>query len=656
MFAVHTELGEMVVSLEDQMLWSVRLPELWDSEGRHFVGSNWDKSGSSFVSENANFSCQCIPNMQGCFSSFSFRVVFTTALTVGCFGITQQLHAHNIQFLDRYYRWRTLDSKHEVVDSLTPACLVGHCGHQSIALQFRHHALLQTESAYGKFVVYFDHSSTHPRISHHNGTPPRRDAISTQPGLILHTEASLSVHSSKRHELVPVPWRYPGGKLSCLVITDHADWDTTEKLRVLYSDTNGVSATRIKMTKSVFFGTVGFETPDKSFQPHGLDVPAFAAVVAKLHECGHEVCPHSIVVRQPSNGRHQSRTSIARALDFFAQTYTSGTWIDHGLTEQFNYSQLGWDSKGESYLLDLLRQRGFNNLWSYYDALRYPLQNINLLTAPDTSRDYLRAALRKAFKRELWYSANYAKLAAELRIDPNGKRQIGQLTEFIKIIFSHDFKTMAKVNKLLHRIPKLAKALMALPYSLVAGGDCRIDALFPAIYCERGLSLGQIANGDLVLFASCLVNNIDDSWCHLQTLVNEHGIHIAHTYLCKTDLRYGSSALERKNGEWAISESFSEFLTEIDERIARKEIWNPTMKDCADYFKTWIKINAEPVGPGRIKVTNPTANPVLGYTLLFPPNTRTVSVGERVLLPCSQQAYLYCIDLQPDSSIELTWS
>jgi hypothetical protein len=520
--------------------------------------------------------------------------------------------------------------------------------------------MIHFEGTSGHFLLYFDSKYTHPRVSHRHGSPPRRDAYNAKPGRSLEIEASLYIREGVHDEfLTPIPWRYPDGKLSCLVITDHADWDTTEKMQALYLGAKGFNSTHVKTTKSVFYGTVGYETADKNFQPDGLDVPAFSAITEKLSEAGHEICPHSIVVRPKITEGNVPIDVVLQALELFAKQYTSGTWIDHGLSQgqAINYSQLGWNPDSEWFIVDLLRQFGFNSIWSYFDPIDYPVKNINQLSAPDQSMAYLKAALQQITERDIWESLNYLKFAAHLRLGPNGQRYIKNLAAFLKILITSDLTLKAKFERLPGKILSVPGSLLGISYWLIAGQDKdKFGTLFPVLYCESGLSLGQGKPDDMLMFSTSTVNNLSTAWSNLDALIGEYGIHLAHTYLCSTGLRYADSAITKDNGKWRVSESFANLLSQIDERIVRNEIWNPTMRNCASWFKTWIQIRIDPKGPHAVQITNPTGNAITGYSLVFPHNTREVSIGGKVLHPHRESPLIYSIDLQSRSSLELSWS
>ncbi len=659
MFRILSQHEHLVIGIADQDLWRIGLPTVLSEDGTALQPDAWVVSGDTFKSENRHFVCQIQPYSNDYFWRFDFRIDFKESLKVQSIVLPQHFEAHDICTLTRTYQWVARKTTEYVIDSLTPARLTGTWNNHTVGLEFHRHGLLTFKDSPGQFLLYFDHADTHPRVIHHQGGTSHRDAFTASPERPLEMEARLYTREGHHREfLTPLPWRYPAGKLACFVLTDHADWDTADKLEALYLGPRGINSTHVKTTKSVFYGTVGYETPEKRFQPDGLDVPRFSALADELHQAGHEICPHSIVVRAAAAEDHVPQEVVVRALDVFAQRYASGTWIDHGISpkQPTNYSQLGWNPASEWYLVDLLRQRNFNSLWSYFDPIEYPVKNINQLAEPDDSLVYTKAALQLLAAGHVWESLNYFKFAANLRSGPRGKKYSQDLAQFIKIIISRDLTLKAKLSRLPRRLLKAMGALVALPYWLIVGEENEQGrALFPVLYGEPGLSLGQANADDLLLFSASTVNNLSTAWGNLDALIQEHGIHIGHTYLCATGVKYAEAALRRDQGQWRVSNTFADLLTRLDEKITRHEIWNPTMKECAAWFKTWIQVQIAPIGSQAVRITNPTAAALEGFSLVFMSNVREVSMNNQILDPTQQTPLIYSIDLPPHARVELTW-
>src|SRR5437667_104284 len=132
---------------------------------------------------------------------------------------------------------------------------------------------------------------------------------------------------------------YPAGARAAICLTDHADFDTVEKLHLL---TDLFVRTDFRLTKSVFPKS---DPVGRKCEP-GLDVAEYAAVVATLYEHGTEIAYHGFGPRAPAPPveecvrrtqalRHRTRLHALRAKPFvvygldgrdFALSH-SGTWV-----------------------------------------------------------------------------------------------------------------------------------------------------------------------------------------------------------------------------------------------------------------------------------------------------------------------------------------
>lgn len=659
MFGLRSQLGKLLVGIDNLTIWELFNPVVELEQGEHLIGNDWCSLEDSFMSENDFFTCVVRPIHHDYYWMFNLQIAFKKSSTITSIALQQKIYASQIHFLDRKYAWKSIE-KQEFIDSLTPACMAGILNGQTVRLEFSRHAGITFDNSPGQFTLFFDHAAIHPRVSYKDSKVVRRDAYQAFPGHLIEVTANLYIQDDVHVEnFSPQPWRFPDGKLACFVITDHADWDTTEKIQSLYSEPNGINATHIKTTKSVFYGTIPFRTPEKIFQPDGLDVPGFTKIADELHAAGHEICPHSIVVRPRTGESYVPKQLVVNALDWFALHYSSGTWIDHAMSpgQAINYSQQGYDSTSEWYLLNLIRERGFINIWSYYDFLDYPAYNINQLSFPDDSKDYLDKALEQIIRGDYWKFLNYLKFSINTRIGPEGQQDIFKLAQFIKIVMSHDLTLNSKLKKISERILDVPRTLIKLPFYLAdrKPKNDKPDAMFPVIYCETGLSLGQASSDDLLMFTTSAIINYSVAWGLLKSLVREHGIHVAHTYLCNTTINYGDSTLVFKQGKWQISNQFANLLSQIDQMVICGEIWNPTMKDFSTWFKNWAQIRVDPVSHQRLRITNPTRNLINGFSLVFPSDVRAVFIGNSEQKPQRQNPVIYSFDIQPNSVIDASW-
>lgn len=158
---------------------------------------------------------------------------------------------------------------------------------------------------------------------------------------------------------------FPGGAKGVLCLTDHADFDSTEKLRLLAPL---AERTGFRFTKSVFpHGDPLPGRPDKS-EP-GLDDPAYRREVTRLHEMGVEIAYHGFSPRRDAPPLAECERRAA-ALAPFAPT----TWIDHGTGDYLLSRQARLDGVD---LVGFLDRLGIESYWSYFDVWDNPLGDLD---------------------------------------------------------------------------------------------------------------------------------------------------------------------------------------------------------------------------------------------------------------------------------------
>ncbi len=642
------EIEQFSIIFNNRKIFTTGCPEITLSNGAIIKGKNWVKHQDHFRSETIEFVCDLLVNMQLNNCILFFLITFKQPVLIQSCTIPQQILLEQTNLLDRNYLWQPL-KKGIYIDSLTPTILTGKINRYSVSLAIHYHNSLFVNDDQNKFALQIDNRTTYPKLHYPTYYSANISNYYAKKNSQFCAKLNLSFEETDQKLMFPpIPWRFPGGKKACFVITDHADWDTTKKIDALYSSSEMINS-QLKTTKSVFYRTKHFKYLSKTFNPEGLDVPDFLKAIDALHETGHEICPHSIT---PYNS--VSQDIVREALSYFAENYASGTWIDHGYAQLYNYSRLGWDINSEWYLLDELKKSGFNNMWSFIDVTEYPVRSINQLAYSDTSKDYIRAFYLHLLQGNMWAAVNYLKVLAKQQLGKEGKNQIKNFAYLLKLIISTEYKPDEKYKRISKKITELPYMLSVLLYSLIFEKNETYN-FYPVFSNEKGLSIRQISEEDLILFTSVLVNNGAIAWQNLDKLIEEHGIHIAHTYLCNTNLKYGNSTLINKNGHWVLSDWFKERLTIMGEKITNGDIWNPTMKDCVTWFKKWSKITIEYMGNSKILIHNPSVTPIKNYGIMFTVEPEEVRSNGQILEPVDDKLFIYCMDIQGGEALIVDW-
>ena len=159
---------------------------------------------------------------------------------------------------------------------------------------------------------------------------------------------------------------FPEGARSAIVLTDHADFDSSKKLSLLLPV---FRKTEFRLTKSVF--------PHSDIHPHdpnkrepGLDDSEYRKLIRELHEQGTEIAFHGFSPRVSAPKTAECRRRAALLSEFGPQT-----WIDHG-TGGYLYSKRARLNDGQD-LANLLEQFGVINFWSYYDVWDNPFASLS---------------------------------------------------------------------------------------------------------------------------------------------------------------------------------------------------------------------------------------------------------------------------------------
>ena len=157
-----------------------------------------------------------------------------------------------------------------------------------------------------------------------------------------------------------VPWLepFPNGAPAALCITDHPDFESVDKARLL---ADLMLREGLSYTKGVF--PVGEPAGVKN-EP-GLDSPDYLECVRLLHAGGTEIAFHGIGPREAAPPLDECRRRADRLREF-----VPSTWIDHG-RGAYLLSRTGRLQDGTR-LVDFLDEYGVVNYWSYYDHWNNP--------------------------------------------------------------------------------------------------------------------------------------------------------------------------------------------------------------------------------------------------------------------------------------------
>ena len=157
---------------------------------------------------------------------------------------------------------------------------------------------------------------------------------------------------------------YPNGAWSVICLTDHPDFDTVEKLRLL---SELFSKNDFRVTKGIFPSS----DPGSTRMVPGLDVPEYKKYVDMLYESGSEIAYHGLSFRT----NPPPFSECLRRIDMMS-TYSPKTWIDHGGGDYLFVKDAAF-KEGAS-LVETLSKVGVENYWSYSDIWENPTRHLHV--------------------------------------------------------------------------------------------------------------------------------------------------------------------------------------------------------------------------------------------------------------------------------------
>jgi len=391
---------------------------------------------------------------------------------------------------------------------------------------------------------------------------------------------------------------FPYGAKGVLCLTDHADFDSAEKLRLLAPL---VERTGFRFTKSVFpHGDPLPGRPGKS-EP-GLDDPVFCREVARLHELGVEIAYHGFSPRRDAPPAEEcGRRSEAMA------AFAPQTWIDHGTGDYLlsRQARLG----GGVDLVPFLDRLGIENYWSYFDVWDNPLGDLDSWRVSGPAR----------------VAAEGARLLSRSPAIPAGARRHCFRHVFGNLVGEHAYlEAVARPpawRSALGHVPRLWR-LRSAP-QLVYGFDGRSPLMAPAKHWVF----------DTTLLNHLAVQVVPGT---LDRLANDSALCLGHTYLGWSP-QLGSNVFGRSgDGALHVLPAFAESLEHLALLQKRRELTAVPFKDLRASLSAFGEARIlrgprgwELQGASRTEV-------VVGLPGGFPvetPRVLTLGPGQRMFFP-----------------------
>jgi hypothetical protein len=506
--------------------------------------------------------------------------------------------------------------------------------------------------------VYLDAAAVHPRWSFAERQTRSLAAPSWGAGHRFVAELALRELQEPWDSPPIVAAPMPRGTEAAVVITDHCDFDTTDRLGAfLHGDGrhHGWLARGLHLTKGVF--TLESSVRGREPAPTLQDV-RYRALVCRLRDDGSEIAPHGV-----NESGNVSASVFHGALASIARDFAPRTWIDHGLTLDYCYSMGG--AAPEYALLDALRAHGISTLWAYHDAPVDAAASLNT-SAPLDGAARLRTAraLRHLASGRPLVAAHYTRSALRARLAGPVGDAVGRSLSALRSAYMGGGQPVAvrarraarEVAGALGAVARGRGAAAALvePYS-----QSELLSLAPVVYPERGVPLSQSTQDDLLLFATTEVLHTRDAYtpAAVARLVASRGIHIGHTYLLNR-LPY-IAGLFAEGGADRFSDEWTVFVDALADAVAAGVVWNPPVSRLAERMRSLQHVETFPLTHGAI-VHNRSDEIVRDFTLLLPSTVAASSVTWDDATPAGSRAWHDWLavwgDLAPGCRTRVRWT
>ncbi|MCA9187370.1 MAG: hypothetical protein R3E01_29385 [Pirellulaceae bacterium] len=570
-----------------------------------------------------------------------------------------------IDVLTSQYRLEALRGK-QTVDRWTPLVLRGRYsgGHvQMVSVQ--HPVLTHVEAVPGgcRAVLYVDHQASHPRFSFRTDYS-RNWKSQYQYAAGQRLAVSLVLQISDMIVPIIVAGRYPRRYRAAMTITDHADHDTLAKWSALlcgHSENGnrpaqyreGFAGLGLRFTKSVYPHTPGSRIAS-------IQWPEFKQLCHFAADTGIEICPHGVdSATQPTPGE------MANVLAPFAE-FRPRTWIDHGFSLSSNYTLQGWSPDSEYELLSHLDRLGIRYVWSFLDFGQVPprgrlnqfamqrFSGVNyLLDLPS-----LFARAMKA-RNPLPFLHGWSVLLFQLVPDASMSEFFALQRQAQAVLRRGGYRAIPALARTLLRVvgKSLRPSEIACTLRQIMG--CRDEyRAVPLLYPEHHSA--ACGGTPRWLFSTVGVHDVVNGFAPhcIDELIDEYGLHIAHTYMSAVSRTHLGHAVEpHGSGEWQLTPGFAQNLRYIAERFRAGDLLFAPLAELGDQMAFQRQLKIVPVAVNRWRVTLPTDGQHQGHPQIIVYDAKgNVIVNDRQAdtSPFGQQARLIDLsDGRQESFVEL---
>jgi hypothetical protein len=350
-------------------------------------------------------------------------------------------------------------------------------------------------------------------------------------------EKQIHIRTNRLRSLQEAAWLepYPNGAPSVICLTDHPDFDTVPKIRLLQEL---FSKNNIRITKGVFASS---DRLLDRMEP-GLDVPEYKNYVDMIHESGSEIAYHGLSPRTDP----PSLSECIRRIDMMSK-YSPKTWIDHGCGA-YLFSRDAVFKEGGG-LVEILSEAGVENYWSYTDVWENPARHL-----------------------DVW----------------KHRKSLSALSNFISFMWDKNRASMPLMvyygSSVLKNLlgPLHFRPIMNTPWRMsswrfLAAHSRRLKYFHdnPMILYDLGGRCSLMSNQKIWVFDTVLLNHLALQLrpSNIDSLCKQNGLLLAHCYFGHQKNRYGTiNCFVSDGGKLSLVPDFIENVRYISEKQSQKEL------------------------------------------------------------------------------------
>jgi len=359
-----------------------------------------------------------------------------------------------------------------------------------------------------------------------------------------------------------------------LCFTDHCDFDTLSLLkrqREIFKQNN------IKVTKGFFQYHFSKRNDNASF-----DKPGEKQEYLNWINDGHELAYHSL-----SQSKKKNNDPFHDFNNFGISNIDVVTWIDHGY-QPYNFTQIlnHSDHYDVPEWIQLVKKRGVRYLWNYLDSGESSTGVINQIM-PE-SFTYKKAASGKI------HLSFFKRISETIRIflfyysDEKTLLKYRKLSSYIKA-----FKSKKQINAFLNTIYLLIALLRKITSALFPGKRNKVAMPHFAKDAPCIFKIYEGTEYEITIFQTLAVKDFTNTFSNenLDLISKEGGLCIAHTYFAFLEAHHYGRMFMNTTGE--ISNEINKTFGNIGQYIRDEKIWNPTLKELAEYFDRFKHLEYE---------------------------------------------------------------